>query len=354
MRIIVTGGAGFIGSAMCRLLIAAGDDVVLNIDKLTYAGSLDSLRGIAGNPYYRFERADICDRAAMDALFAEFAPDAVIHLAAESHVDRSITGSSAFVNTNIVGTLNLLEAARSYWSQAPHAERRRFRFIHVSTDEVYGSLDATGSFTEDTAYNPNSPYAATKAAADHLVSAWYATYGLPTIITNCSNNYGPYHFPEKLIPLAIVNALEGKPIAVYGDGSNIRDWLHVEDHVRALRQVLHSGSPGRKYNVGANNERANMEVVGKICDCLDQLQPHGAPHRRLVTHVADRPGHDKRYGIDASRLCAELGWRPMIPFEDGLEQTVRWYLDNEWWWKPLRKQYSGTRLGIVDCPELRP
>jgi dTDP-glucose 4,6-dehydratase len=351
MRIIVTGGAGFIGSAMCRLLIGESDDTVLNIDKLTYAGNLESLRAIANNPRYRFARADICDRAAIDDLFAGFKPDAVLHLAAESHVDRSITGSSSFVDTNIVGTLNLLEAARRHWAQMPDGTRDRFRFVHVSTDEVYGSLDATGAFTEDTAYNPNSPYAATKASADHLVSAWHATYGLPTIITNCSNNYGPFHFPEKLIPLAILNALEGRPIAIYGDGSNIRDWLHVEDHVRALHQILRTGRPGRKYNVGASNERRNADVVGRICDCLDRLRPQGAPHRRLMTYVADRPGHDKRYAIDASRLCDEIGWRARISFDDGIEMTVRWYLENEWWWKPLRQQYSGERLGLVECRE---
>ena len=350
MRIIVTGGAGFIGSAMCRLLIAESDDTVLNVDKLTYAGSLESLRDVAGHPRYRFVRADICDRLAVEALFAEFKPEAVIHLAAETHVDRSITGSSAFIDTNIVGTLTLLEAARRHWAQASGAERERFRFIHVSTDEVYGSLGSAGNFTEDTPYRPNSPYAASKAAADHLVTAWHATYGLPAIITNCSNNYGPYHFPEKLIPLAILNALEGRPIAIYGDGAHVRDWLHVEDHVRALRRILRAGKPGRKYNVGAANECRNVEVVGRICDCLDRLRPKGAPHRRLMTFVAERPGHDRRYAIDAKRLREELGWEPAIAFDTGIETTVRWYLDNEWWWRPLRKTYSGDRLGLIDHP----
>jgi dTDP-glucose 4,6-dehydratase len=343
MRIIVTGGAGFIGSALCRFLIGESDHVILNIDKLTYAGTLESLRSVANNPRYRFARADICDRPAIDALFAEFKPDAVIHLAAESHVDRSITASSAFVDTNIVGTLNLLEASRRAASGA-----EGFRFLHVSTDEVYGSLGATGRFCEETAYRPSSPYAATKASADHLVAAWHATYGLPTIITNCSNNYGPYHFPEKLIPLSILNAIEGKPIAIYGDGSNIRDWLHVEDHARALHHVLHFGQPGRKYNIGADSERSNVEVVGRICECLDRLRPGAPPHRRLVTYVVDRPGHDKRYAIDATRLREELGWQPKIPFDDGIESTIRWYLDNEWWWGPLRKTYSGERLGLID------
>jgi dTDP-glucose 4,6-dehydratase len=348
MRIIITGGAGFIGSAMCRHLIGESDDLVVNIDKLTYAGTTTSLRSVASNPRYRFVHADIVDRAAMEELFGEFKPEAVIHLAAESHVDRSITGASAFVDTNIVGTLNLLEAARHHWARATGAAHDNFRFLHVSTDEVYGSLAATGRFTEETPYNPNSPYAATKASADHLVSAWHATYGLPTIITNCSNNYGPYHFPEKLIPLAILNAIEGKPIGIYGDGSNVRDWLYVEDHVRALHCILRSGKPGRKYNVGANNERSNVEVVARICDCLDRLRPAGAPHRRLMTFVTDRPGHDKRYAIDARRLCSELDWQAKVPFDDGIEMAVRWYLDNEWWWHPLRKTYPGERLGLVE------
>jgi dTDP-glucose 4,6-dehydratase len=349
VRIVVTGGAGFIGSALCRYLAGKTDSDVVNLDKLTYAGNLESLRSIANHPRHRFVKGDICDRAAVDALFAEFKPQAVIHLAAETHVDRSITGASAFVDTNIGGTLTMLEAARRHWGRLPAKEQERCRFVHVSTDEVYGSLGLDGQFTESTAYDPRSPYAATKAAADHLASAWHETYGLPTIITNCSNNYGPFHFPEKLIPLAILNALEGKPVAVYGDGSNIRDWLHVEDHARALHRVLTAGVPGRKYNVGASSERANLDVVHRICDCLDRLVPAGAPRRRLVTFVADRPGHDKRYAIDASRLREELGWRPEIAFDAGIEATVRWYLDNKWWWAPLREQtYAGERLGLIE------
>jgi len=347
MRIIVTGGAGFIGSAMCRLLINETGDTVLNIDKLTYAGTLESLRDVAGHSRYAFTQADICDRPAIDALFEEFKPDAVIHLAAESHVDRSIIGSPVFVNTNVVGTLNLLEAARRHWTALSPSISDQFRFVHVSTDEVYGSLSHAGRFTEETPYNPSSPYAATKASADHLVSAWHATYGLPTIITNCSNNYGPYHFPEKLIPLAIINAIARKPISIYGDGSNVRDWLHVEDHVRALDHILRAGKPGRKYNVGADNERTNNEVIGRICDCLDRRRPGGAPHRKLITYVADRPGHDRRYAIDPRRLSTELGWQATIPFETGIEMTVQWYLDNEWWWRPLRERYSGQRLGLL-------
>jgi dTDP-glucose 4,6-dehydratase len=346
MRIIVTGGAGFIGSAMCRFLVRETDDLVLNIDKLTYAGTLESLREVTGHNRYRFAQADICDRPALEALFEEFRPDAVIHLAAESHVDRSIVGSSAFVHTNVVGTLNLLEVSRLYWADGDSSRRDQFRFLHVSTDEVYGSL-LDGRFTEETPYSPRSPYAATKASADHLVAAWHATYGLPTIITNCSNNYGPFHFPEKLIPLTILNAIAGKPIGIYGDGSNVRDWLHVSDHVRALHQILRSGKAGRKYNVGANNERTNNEVAARICDCLDEFRPDGAPHRSLITYVTDRPGHDERYAIDPQRLCGELGWQAQIPFETGIETTVRWYLDNEWWWKPLRERYAGERLGIL-------
>jgi dTDP-glucose 4,6-dehydratase len=349
VRIVVTGGAGFIGSALCRYLAGKTDSFIVNLDKLTYAGNLESLRAIADHPRYRFVKADICDRAAVDAVFADFKPQAVIHLAAETHVDRSIAGSSAFVDTNICGTLTLLEAARRHWGRLAARDQDACRFIHVSTDEVYGSLGPDGHFTETSAYDPRSPYAATKAAADHLVSAWRETYGLPTVITNCSNNYGPFHFPEKLVPLTILNALEGKPIAVYGDGGNIRDWLHVDDHARALHQVLTAGVPGRKYNVGSNNERTNLDVVERICDCLDRFVPADTPRRRLISFVADRPGHDRRYAIDASRLRDELGWRPQIAFVAGIEATVRWYLDNTWWWSPLREQkYAGERLGLIE------
>ena len=330
MRIIVTGGAGFIGSALCRFLIGETEHSILNLDKLTYAGTLESLRSIANNPRYRFVRADICDRPAIEAIFSDYRPDAVAHLAAESHVDRSIAASSAFVDTNIVGTLNLLEASRR-WAGACAAGAENFRFIHVSTDEVYGSLPATGRFCEDTPYRPNSPYAATKASADHLVAAWHATYGLPAIITNCSNNYGPYHFPEKLIPLSILNALEGKAIAIYGDGLQIRDWLHVDDHARALHHILRLGRPGRKYNIGGDNEWTNVEVVRAICDCLDRLRPAKTSYRALMTHVADRPGHDRRYAIDSSKLQRELGWSPACTFEQGIRETVEWYLANQPW-----------------------
>jgi dTDP-glucose 4,6-dehydratase len=349
VRILVTGGAGFIGSALCRYLAGKTESSVVNLDKLTYAGNLESLRAIANHPRYRFVKADICDRAAVDAVFADFKPQAVVHLAAETHVDRSITGSSAFVETNIGGTLTMLEAARRHWGRLPAAEHDTCRFIHVSTDEVYGSLGADGHFTETSAYDPRSPYAATKAAADHLAGAWHETYGLPTIITNCSNNYGPFHFPEKLIPLAILNALEGKPVAIYGDGSNVRDWLHVDDHARALHRVLTAGTPGRRYNVGANNERTNLEVVNQICDCLDRLVTAGAPRRQLIEFVEDRPGHDQRYAIDAGRIRDELGWRPEIALDSGIEATVHWYLDNRWWWAPLReKKYAGERLGLIE------
>jgi dTDP-glucose 4,6-dehydratase len=349
MRIIVTGGAGFIGSAVCRYLIGQTEHEVLNVDKLTYAGNLTSLREIADNRRHHFVQADICERKQLDVLFAEFRPQAVIHLAAESHVDRSIDASSAFVNTNIVGTLNLLEASRHYLASGNGIERESFRFVHVSTDEVYGSLGHDGRFTEATPYAPNSPYAATKAAADHLASAWSVTYGLPVIVSNCSNNYGPYHFPEKLIPLAILNGMEGRPIPIYGDGLNIRDWLHVDDHARALYCILMRGTPGQKYNIGSDNERTNLDVVGRICDCLDRQFPSRAPHRRLMTFVTDRPGHDRRYAIDAAKLRNELQWRSEVPFEPGLEATVQWYADNEWWWRPLRQRYKGDRLGLVDC-----
>jgi dTDP-glucose 4,6-dehydratase len=349
MRIIVTGGAGFIGSAVCRFLIGQTAHDVCNVDKLTYAGNLDSLRDVSGNNRYRFVQADICDRDAIERVFADFVPHAMIHLAAESHVDRSIEASSEFIDTNIVGTLNLLEASRRHLARNNGTEADAFRFVHVSTDEVYGSLGPEGRFAETTAYSPNSPYAASKASADHLASAWHATYGVPTIVSNCSNNYGPYHFPEKLIPLAILNGIEGKPIPIYGDGLNIRDWLHVEDHARALYFILTRGKPGEKYNVGADSERTNLAVANAICDSLDRLRPGAAPHRRLITRVKDRPGHDRRYAIDARKLRRELDWNAEVAFEAGLDATVRWYLDNEWWWRPLRQRYGGERLGLIDC-----
>lgn len=348
MRILVTGGAGFIGSAVCRLLARRPDVSVLNIDKLTYAGNLASLRAIENQPNYRFLQADICDGAAMAAAFAEFRPDGVMHLAAESHVDRSINGAKAFVETNVTGTFTLLEAARAYWESLPGEARDRFRFLHVSTDEVYGSLGDEGFFTEETPYDPSSPYSASKAAADHLASAWQRTYGLPVVISNCSNNYGPYHFPEKLIPLVILNALDGKPLPVYGDGRNVRDWLYVDDHARALTLILRQGTPGRKYNVGGRNERRNIEVVERICDTLDRLAPKAGAYRDLITFVTDRPGHDARYAIDATRLEDELGWRAQETFETGIEKTVMWYLENDWWWRPLRERvYAGDRLGLA-------
>src|SRR6202158_5254564 len=348
MRILVTGGAGFIGHAVCRYLVLEAGDVVLNVDKLTYAGNPESLRKLARHSSYKFAREDICDRAAMDRLFADFQPDGVLDLSAESHVDRSITGAGDFVTTNIVGTFSLLEAARAYWSQLAPRRRSEFRFVQVSTDEVYGSLGAVGAFTEGTPYDPSSPYSASKAAADHLASAWHRTYGLPVVISNCSNNYGPFHFPEKLIPLIIINAMHGRPLPVYGDGSNIRDWLFVEDHARALHTVLKRGQPGEKYNIGGRNERQNIDVVRRICRILDRLQPTGAGREQLITFVKDRPGHDQRYAIDASKLEGELGWRAQETFESGIEKTVRWYLLNEWWWRPLRdKVYAGERLGLT-------
>ena len=347
MRIIVTGGAGFIGSALCRHLLAATGHDVLNIDKLTYAGTLTSLRDVAADPRYRFVEADICDRARMAGLFAEFRPDGVMHLAAESHVDRSIASSAAFIETNIVGTHSLLEAARGHWQSLAGQAKACFRFLAVSTDEVYGSLGDTGLFEETTAYDPRSPYSASKASSDHLVSAWHHTYGLPVLISNCSNNYGPYHFPEKLIPLTILNAVAGKPLPVYGKGLNVRDWLYVDDHARALLTILEKGRVGETYNVGGRNERTNFDVVRRICSLLDRLSPKGAPHDRLITYVTDRPGHDARYAIDASKLEGELGWRAAESFDTGIEKAVAWYLANEWWWRPLReKVYSGERLGL--------
>ncbi|AXS39876.1 dTDP-glucose 4,6-dehydratase [Breoghania sp. L-A4] len=348
MKILVTGGAGFIGSAVCRYLVSERGLSVVNVDKLTYAANLASLSSIETDANYRFERADITDRAAMDAIFARHAPDAVMHLAAESHVDRSITGAADFIDTNIVGTYQLLEAARGYWESLDGARRDAFRFLHVSTDEVYGSLGSEGLFHEDTPYDPSSPYSASKAASDHLAIAWGRTYGLPVIVSNCSNNYGPYHFPEKLIPLVVLNALEGRPLPIYGDGSNVRDWLYVEDHARALYLLLSKGRVGEKYNVGGRNERSNLQVVERICGLLDAHAPKNHPYADLITFVDDRPGHDARYAIDATKTEREVGWRAQETFETGLEKTVLWYLEQESWWRPLRDgRYAGERLGLL-------
>lgn len=346
-RVLVTGGAGFIGSAVCRHLVQSGCEV-LNLDKLTYAGNLASLRPIENAPNYAFAQVDICDQAAVAAQFDAFRPTQVMHLAAESHVDRSIVGARAFVDTNIVGTFAMLEAARGYWNGLSAAEKGDFRFLHVSTDEVYGSLGDEGLFHEETPYDPSSPYSASKAAADHLVSAWARTYGFPAVISNCSNNYGPFHFPEKLIPLVILNAMHGKPLPIYGRGVNVRDWLYVEDHARALDIIVSHGRIGEKYIVGGRNERRNIDVVETICAILDRLRPAPNPHASLITYVTDRPGHDARYAIDATRLETELGWKAQENFDTGIEKTVRWYLDNEWWWRPLRdKVYAGERLGLL-------
>jgi dTDP-glucose 4,6-dehydratase len=402
-KILVTGGAGFIGSAVCRFLVKEKGLSVLNVDKLTYAGSTASLKEIETSPLYRFSQTDICDRDGVAKLFSEFQPDAVMHLAAESHVDRSIDGPAAFIQTNIVGTYNMLACALDYWrtlqksevrSQTSEDDRKsegaeltsdlrplasEFRFHHISTDEVYGSLGAKGLFDETTSYDPRSPYSASKASSDHLVMAWHHTYGLPTVITNCSNNYGPYHFPEKLIPLVILNALDQKPLPIYGKGDNIRDWLYVEDHARALVLAVEKGVPGETYNVGGRNERTNLEVVEAICTILDELRPVGEQrseikgqksasdlrflfsdfcpptsgatkeiqsYKDLITFVADRPGHDQRYAIDATKLETELGWRAQEDFDSGIRRTVQWYLDNEWWWGPIRSgKYAGERLG---------
>lgn len=347
MKVIVTGGAGFIGSAVVRYLIEEGIAEVRVIDKLTYAANLHSLEAIAHHRAYSFSQIDICDRASLDRIFHEFAPDAVMHLAAESHVDRSIDGPGAFIHSNIVGTYTLLEAARHYWENLE--EGASFRFHHISTDEVYGSLEASDAlFTEHTPYDPSSPYSASKAASDHLVRAWHRTYGLPVLVTNCSNNYGPYHFPEKLIPLVIINALEGKPLPVYGDGGQVRDWLYVEDHARALYQVLCRGTVGETYNIGGHNERTNLEVVRTLCHELDNLvtsKPNNITHfADLITFVADRPGHDRRYAIDASKIEQDLGWKPAETFESGIRKTVQWYLDNRHWWQSAR--HATGRLGL--------
>lgn len=346
--VLVTGGAGFIGSAVCRHLVLSENCRVLNVDKLTYAGNLSSLAMLAGLDNYAHEQADICDGTRMAELFQSFQPDAVMHLAAESHVDRSIDGPDAFIQTNIVGTYNLLHCARQYCASLSESARASFRFLHISTDEVYGSLGAEGLFTEDTPYDPRSPYSASKAASDHLAMAWYHTYDFPVLISNCSNNYGPYHFPEKLIPLVILNALNEKALPIYGQGDNVRDWLYVEDHARALHLILTTGEPGQTYNVGGNNERTNLEVVHQICDALDTLRPrsNGASYRDLITFVPDRPGHDKRYAIDATKLKTQLGWQPQEDFDSGIQKTVQWYLDNESWWGPIRSgKYAGERLG---------
>jgi len=351
MRIIVTGGAGFIGSAVVRHLILDKGYEVLNVDKLTYAGSETSVKTVGNHKGYRFLRADICDRAAIANAFASFQPNRVMHLAAESHVDRSITGAKEFVETNVIGTFTMLECARQYWAGLDGAMKQEFRFLHVSTDEVYGSLDDDGLFTEETPYDPSSPYSASKAASDHLAKAWMRTYGLPVVVSNCSNNYGPYHFPEKLIPLMILNAMEGKPLPVYGNGANVRDWLYVEDHARALDIIAERGRLGETYNVGGSNERRNIDVVTHICELMDRLRPGSESHSRLITYVTDRPGHDVRYAIDASKLETELGWKANENFGSGIEKTVRWYLENKWWWEPLRHGYSGNRLGLVDAPK---
>ena len=346
MKILVTGGAGFIGSAVVRRAVADGLSVV-NVDKLTYAANIDNVADVAAHPAYAFEQADICDPAAMARLFASHDPDAVMHLAAESHVDRSIDGPAAFIHTNVVGTYTLLEAARTHWRGLPAARAAAFRFHHISTDEVYGTLGATGLFTEETPYAPNSPYSASKASSDHLVRAWHETYGLPVVVTNCSNNYGPYHFPEKLIPVVILNALAGKPVPVYGQGENVRDWLYVEDHATALLTVLQRGAIGETYNIGGNNEARNIDIVRTICGILDELRPADAPRERLITFVTDRPGHDFRYAIDAGKITRTLGWRPSVTLEEGLRRTVQWYLDNEPWWRAVQqRQGVGERLGL--------
>jgi len=348
-KIIVTGGAGFIGSAVCRYLVKDKQYAVLNLDKLTYAGVPESLKEIEDSPLYRFEKGDVCDKERVSALLADFRPGAVMHLAAESHVDRSIDGPSAFIETNIVGTYNMLDCARAYWSELSEERKAAFRFHHISTDEVYGSLGDEGLFEETTPYDPRSPYSASKASSDHLVMAWYHTYGLPVVITNCSNNYGPYHFPEKLIPLVILNALDEKTLPIYGKGDNIRDWLYVEDHAKALVTVVESGRLGETYNVGGRNERTNLEVVETICTILDELRPRGeGSYNDLIAFVSDRPGHDMRYAIDATKLETELGWKAQENFDTGIRRTIQWYLDNDWWWRPIREgRYSGERLGTA-------
>jgi dTDP-glucose 4,6-dehydratase len=349
LRVLVTGGAGFIGSALVRHLVANTKHHVLNLDKLTYAGDLRSLGSAIDSTRYAFVEADVCDRGAMRAAFESFQPDVVVHLAAESHVDRSIDGPAAFVQTNIVGTFVLLSEALEYWGTLDSQARERFRFHHVSTDEVFGSLGAVGQFTETSPYSPRSPYSASKASADHLVQAWRHTYGLPVVMTNCSNNYGPFHFPEKFIPLMIIKGITGKPLPVYGDGLNVRDWLYVEDHARALNRVFEAGEPGETYVIGGRCERTNLEVVRQVCDCLDRIRPrgHGRSHHEQIAYVVDRPGHDRRYSIDPSKIERQLGWTALQTFETGIEATVRWYLENEWWWQPIMMGAdAGHRLGL--------
>ena len=351
MKILVTGGAGFIGSAVCRLLVRDMGFSVANVDKLTYAANLASLAPIADHPHYAFHQLDICNTEGVARVIAAEQPDSILHLAAESHVDRSITGPQAFIDTNITGTYVLLEAARAYWQTLPATRKDAFRFVHVSTDEVFGSLGDEGLFNPDTPYDPSSPYSASKAASDHLALAWHRTYGLPVVLSNCSNNYGPYHFPEKLIPLVVTNALMGRELPVYGSGTNVRDWLYVEDHARALVEMCLKGEPGARYLVGGRNERSNLDVVHSICDTLDVLRPRGAgtSYRDLIRFVADRPGHDFRYAIDPTKLERELGWSAAESFASGLAKTVVWYLVNESWWRPLReRRYTGERLGLLE------
>lgn len=355
-RVLVTGGAGFIGSALIRQLIQETSCEVLNVDKLTYAGNLSSLRDVADSPRYHFSQTDICDVQGISRLFDSFRPDTVFHLAAESHVDRSIDGPLTFVQTNVAGTAVMLQSALQYWRTLSESAQEDFRFQHISTDEVFGALGPTGFFTEETPYDPRSPYSASKAASDHLVRAWRNTYGMPVLLTNCSNNYGPYHFPEKLVPLVILQALDGKNLPIYGKGDQIRDWLYVDDHARALRCVCERGIPGQTYVVGGHNERTNLQVVQTICSILDELRPDrlkelGLHHfDELITFVQDRPGHDKRYAIDPRKLREQLGWTPCESFETGIRKTVQWYLENEWWWGPIRaKKYAGERLGSASC-----